>query len=365
MAPLKLKRDRLKNHRIDIMDEMNDLFDIIEKWPDTESIESATSHYNVLLEVYGRFTENRNEFAELAAGAVEEEDRTAMRAENKIANKRYLKCKTIMEEKIPFETRERSARLDSTRHSTNSHTDNLPPTPKHNVKLPTIQIKTFTGKYEDWEEFKDIFRSCYCSDNNKFDECQKLLYLKTHVQGEPLGLIKNLKSTNENFQAAWDLLEERYQHPGKTFKAHVDAFLDIEPFEMESAKSLKHLLDTTNASLAALNAMEVPLAPANPLLVHLLERKLDEDTLGKWAEDQKGSKSIPTYDKFEKFLIMRINILENVLKAKTLNESNCMAWNKEKSYSPVRNSLSSPAANTSSNSSNTPPAATSSPQNKQ
>lgn len=48
------------------------------------------------------------------------------------------------------------------------------------VKLPRIEIPSFSGKYEDWDNFHDMFDSLVIK-NESLDNVQKLHYLKISV----------------------------------------------------------------------------------------------------------------------------------------------------------------------------------------
>lgn len=98
---------------------------------------------------------------------------------------------------------------------------------KTSFRLPAISIQPFSGKYEEWEEFRDIFEACFCSEAEQFNEYQKLLYLKSYLKEEPLNLIKNLRATNNSFRAALTMQEHRYQNKRKIFNAHIDSILNL------------------------------------------------------------------------------------------------------------------------------------------
>ena len=51
------------------------------------------------------------------------------------------------------------------------------------VQLPKLSLPTFSGLQEDWESFRDLFRSLVHLDAD-LSGVQKLQYLKTSVQGE-------------------------------------------------------------------------------------------------------------------------------------------------------------------------------------
>jgi len=72
--------------------------------------------------------------------------------------------------------------------------DQIEVTKNHNfplVKLKPLEIPTFTGKYEDWVTFQDIF--CALVHTNKLiTDIEKFCYLRNALEGEANSLIKNL-----------------------------------------------------------------------------------------------------------------------------------------------------------------------------
>lgn len=79
------------------------------------------------------------------------------------------------------------------------------------VRLPKIQIPTFSGDYNVWRSFYDLFVFSV-HNNNKLCRVQKLHYLKTSLSDEASQLIQHLQLCNENYEPAWELLVQRYEN---------------------------------------------------------------------------------------------------------------------------------------------------------
>lgn len=105
----------------------------------------------------------------------------------------YIEPKTFTQELIEEDVDDRS------QHSARSHSSHHEPR-EPSVQLSRLTIKPFSGKYEDWSEFKDIFKSCII--NTGIPEVQKLHQLKSLLCEEPARLIKNLKMRENNFDIA-------------------------------------------------------------------------------------------------------------------------------------------------------------------
>ncbi|XP_048002429.1 uncharacterized protein LOC125238968 [Leguminivora glycinivorella] len=70
------------------------------------------------------------------------------------------------------------------------------------VKLPKITIPTFSGKYEEWTGFRDLFISLIHK-NKDIDDIQKLHYLKAHLSGEAEQLLRHIPISSESYVQCW------------------------------------------------------------------------------------------------------------------------------------------------------------------
>ena len=65
-------------------------------------------------------------------------------------------------------------------------------------RLPQINVPTFSGRREDWESFRDLFRALIHEDP-RLSDVTRFYYLKTHVQGEAKAALDTLQLTNSNY----------------------------------------------------------------------------------------------------------------------------------------------------------------------
>ncbi|CAI6359289.1 unnamed protein product [Macrosiphum euphorbiae] len=122
------------------------------------------------------------------------------------------------------------------------------------VKLQPLEIPTFTGKFDDWVTFHDI----YCAmihTNNCLSDIQKFYYLRNALEGEATSLIKNLETSSSNYEIAWKIITTRYNNTRMLIQTHTKRIFDLEPINKESAIKLKQLTDSLNGHMQALNAL--------------------------------------------------------------------------------------------------------------
>lgn len=124
------------------------------------------------------------------------------------------------------------------------------------IRLPNIQIPTFTGKYEEWQPFYDLFRTLI-HDNEHLSRVQKLHYLKCKLSGEPEVLLRNFSITDANYDEAWSQLINRYNNTRFNSNAIMKILFTQKPVQSESASLIKQLVDTTSTCLKALKNMGV------------------------------------------------------------------------------------------------------------
>lgn len=93
----------------------------------------------------------------------------------------------------------------------NPVTSSVNPIMKPVVKLLNIDIPKFDGNYERWIPFRDLFKSPVAS-NTALSAIQKLHYLRSSLTGDAANIISALEITNDNYEIAWQLLEQRYEN---------------------------------------------------------------------------------------------------------------------------------------------------------
>ncbi len=183
-----------------------------------------------------------------------------------------------------------------------------PATSSTAVKLPTISLPTFDGKFSEWTSFKDLFEAAIAN-NNEISGAQKLQYLKTTLRGEPSNLVKYLTTTDTNYTEAWRILTERYDNKREIVQSLVSKMLDAKPARSECARELQLLLDLCLESLRSLKVLGCPTDKWDDLLIVIIVKKLDPVTRREWAKSLTGN-DLPTFAKLETFLTSYIRGLQ-------------------------------------------------------
>lgn len=178
------------------------------------------------------------------------------------------------------------------------------------IRLPKIDLPTFSGNYDDWYTFYDTFEKLIHL-NNKLSEIQKFHYLRSSLREKAADIIKSFDITSANYAEAYSLLKERFDNKKRIVKNHIKAIFDIAPVFKENFVGLRNLLDNLLKHFRALKALERPVDSWDDIIIHLVIAKLDSTTIKEWETSCTDS-SIPTFKQFIDFLSQRCQILESV-----------------------------------------------------
>ncbi|XP_026746588.1 uncharacterized protein LOC113507865 [Trichoplusia ni] len=181
------------------------------------------------------------------------------------------------------------------------------------IRLPNIRIPTFTGKYEEWQPFYDLFRTLI-HDNGHLSRVQKLHYLKSNLSGEPEVLLRNFSITDTNYDEAWNQLIKRYNNTRFNSNAILKTLFTQKPVQLESASLIKQLVDTTSTCLKALKNMGVQTDTWDMVINYLVVSKLDAETIKLWEQQISitCNNDIPCWSELQAFLEARFRALDMI-----------------------------------------------------
>ncbi|XP_029176332.1 uncharacterized protein LOC114944532 [Nylanderia fulva] len=133
--------------------------------------------------------------------------------------------------------------------------------------LPRIQLPTFTGRYEDWPAFRDLFVSLIGQDKTT-KPVEKMHYLKSCVKGKADLLIRNLSSTEANYERAWQTLSDYYENKSLLTRSYLTNFLSLPKMKGESAAELRKIFHGIKTTVSSLTSIDRPVGK------RFLERRL-------------------------------------------------------------------------------------------
>lgn len=171
------------------------------------------------------------------------------------------------------------------------------------IKLPVLKIPEFTGEYDQWLTFKDLFKAMF-HDNRKLTNVQKFQYLKNSLQGEALQIIGEFEISAENYGPAWELLSNTYDNKRLLINTHMSKLLNMAMIEKGKYAAIKQLVIHIRTHLKALKVLELPVDSWDELLIHIVKEKLDYVTQKSWEEETSRRTRVdrPTLEEFLQFL---------------------------------------------------------------
>ncbi|KFM63674.1 hypothetical protein X975_00812, partial [Stegodyphus mimosarum] len=123
------------------------------------------------------------------------------------------------------------------------------------VKLSKLNLLKFTGNVNEWITFNDLFKAAV-HNNDNLSKGQNLQYLLSALKGNAFRVIKSIPVSDQNYEVAWSLLEERFSNHREQVFANIKRFMSVPSIHSESASALLNLIDITFAYTRALEILE-------------------------------------------------------------------------------------------------------------
>ncbi|XP_025190399.1 uncharacterized protein LOC112590994 [Melanaphis sacchari] len=149
------------------------------------------------------------------------------------------------------------------------------------IRLSALNVPTFSGEYNEWATFHDIFTS----------------------------LIHN----NADLSPV-----EKYSNKKVLVQTHVKSMFELEPVTSESSARLRQFTDALTSHMSALETLGHMPSNWGPLLVHLIVTKLDKNSRREW-ETNAPKEEVAPVEVIIEFLEARFKILEAIETCKNIN----------------------------------------------
>lgn len=193
--------------------------------------------------------------------------------------------------------------------------------PHRQVHLLKIALPTFSGLQQDWETFRDMFRSLVHIDPS-LTGVQKLHYLKSCMGGPSIDILASLEITEANYSVAWDLLRARYDNRQLLVHQHLTALTSITTLKAESGAGLLHLHDVITRRREALRMLEQPVESWDQWFVFFAAKGMDASTRREWEKELSKPAGAATFEKLTTFLRQAAQTLTTIELSGTCNDLN-------------------------------------------
>ncbi|XP_029054585.2 uncharacterized protein LOC114881866 [Osmia bicornis bicornis] len=152
------------------------------------------------------------------------------------------------------------------------------------AKLPKLDLPTFSGQYEDWENFCDLFTTLVHNAPGLAD-ATKLQYLKTCLKGASADLVKDVTTTNAHYATTWQALKARFHNPRLIVYKHLSALMDMPFLKKESATELRSFANEAQRIVRALSNLQIPVDRWDVWFLYILAARLDSDSQKVWETE--------------------------------------------------------------------------------
>lgn len=222
----------------------------------------------------------------------------------------------------------------TTASSNNNNQNSTNSSSQFNINLPAISLPEFSGSYDKWTQFHEVFKSLI-NDNKSLTNVQRFFYLQSALKGEASQIISSLSNTDDNYKIAWDLLTERYENKRAIIHSHLKSIFDLPVVPKESHICLRKFLDSFQKHFRSLKNLGENVDDWNTILIFLLNSKLDAASRKEWEIHIKSNNS-PKINDFVKFLGQRCQLLESLDSKLIINNNNqCIQIKKPNDRRPV------------------------------
>ncbi|XP_075150812.1 uncharacterized protein LOC142224919 [Haematobia irritans] len=205
------------------------------------------------------------------------------------------------------------------------------------IKVPPCDTEVFSGSYEQWPSFRDMFTAVYVN-HPKLTPAQKLYHLRNKTKESAGAIVKRYPLCDENFEHAWNALKARFENKRVLVDNQLKILFNISPAKIEDSESLQKIHSTVKDCICTLKSLGIDVDGWDPILIYLVSTKLPDETISQWEQSLKSHRELPSWSQMDRFLINRFEVVERITSFRSTKEShntpfrNASSSNKIQSY---------------------------------
>lgn len=143
-------------------------------------------------------------------------------------------------------------------------------------KLPKLELPKFRGQVTEWSSFWDSYDAAIHS-NASISKVNKFNYLHSLLDGSAARSIKGITLTSANYDAAIQILQERFGRPQQSIAAHMDEILKIQACTGDRTGQLRYVYDKISVHVRGLSSLGVAAEQYGSLLIPIIMSKLPSE----------------------------------------------------------------------------------------
>ena len=150
---------------------------------------------------------------------------------------------------------------------------------KDTVKLPKMEITKFSGKPMEWQTFLDTY-TAVIHNSKTLSNVEKFTYLRSYIEKDALNAISGISLTNDNYDKAWELLQERFGNTQVIITSHMNELLKMRKITSEKdSQGMRKLYDDVENHVRCLQSLGVHGGQYGPLLSPVIMDRLPTDSI--------------------------------------------------------------------------------------
>ena len=153
--------------------------------------------------------------------------------------------------------------------------------------------KVFPENHLYWIAFFDRFKRAVI-DNDQLTNSFRLQYLKTTVKGEASKMLTSITVTDDFFNVAIEILQNRYNNKRLILRAHIHGVVSYRAVSNENTRELRKLVDTLEEHILSPRNLGQPVEHQDPFFVYLIAEKMTNESQKIWELSLK-SKELQTH----------------------------------------------------------------------
>ncbi|XP_038117337.1 uncharacterized protein LOC119769362 [Culex quinquefasciatus] len=159
----------------------------------------------------------------------------------------------------------------------------------------SVPLPKFDGTFETWYSFKSMFQNIMARYTNEAPSI-KLYHLRDALIGRAAGVIDQEMVNNNDYDAAWALLEELYEDRRAIIERHIENIFAMPKITRDNTAELRKVIDVCVKNIEALKKLNLPAnGLGEQMVVSLLVSRMDKDMRRAWEANQKAGE-LPTYE---------------------------------------------------------------------
>ena len=186
-------------------------------------------------------------------------------------------------------------------------------TPRARVKakLPQLELKKFSGKVSEWQEFWDAFESAIDNDED-LAAGDKFKYLRSFLEEPARNVIAGIPLTENDYKTAVDILKSRFTKPSVIQRAHINEMINLPAvFNEKNVTRLRTLQDQIEIHYRGLDAIGVDKNSYSSIVVPILMEKVPEAIRYNMVRFEDKSHLEWTLDEFIRALEKELEVRES------------------------------------------------------